>query len=89
MENSEKYLRAKKKVQSLKAFYIHLIVYILVNSMLLVINLLSDSGNWWFIYPLVGWGIGLLIHGLSTFVFGKMGSDWEEKKIKQYMDKDR
>lgn len=31
MEKDEKYLKAKRRVQNLKAFYLHLTVYILVN----------------------------------------------------------
>lgn len=34
MERDENYLRAKKRVENLKAFYIHLALYILVNLML-------------------------------------------------------
>jgi 2TM domain len=89
VEKDEKYLRAKKRVENLKAFYLHFISYVLVNSMLFVFNLISDPGNWWFQYPLFGWGIGLLVHGASTFAFGIFGEEWEEKKIKKYMEKDR
>ena len=88
IEKNQKYIRAKKKVEILKAFYIHLTVYILINIMLFGINLLTDAGNWWFLYPLGGWGIGLFIHGLTTFANG-YGSDWEERKIKEYMEKDK
>ncbi|MBM7691395.1 hypothetical protein JOC77_000800 [Peribacillus deserti] len=87
MEKNEQYLKAKKRVQNLKAFYLHAAVYVLVNIMLLFINLSSDAGNWWFVYPLCGWGIGLIVHGLSTVVFGNFGSEWEERKIKEYMNK--
>ncbi|MFE8701436.1 2TM domain-containing protein [Cytobacillus sp. FJAT-54145] len=87
MEDNEKYLRARRKVQNLKAFYIHLTVFILVNIMLFVINFTSDAGNWWSLYPLAGWGIGLAIHGITVFSSG-FGADWEERKIKEYMDKD-
>lgn len=91
MEEEERYLRAKKKVENLKAFYIHLIVYILVNIMFIVINVATFeySEHWWFIYPLMGWGIGLASHGLSVSSFGLFGPDWEERKIKEYMEKDR
>jgi hypothetical protein len=88
MEKDKKYLRAKKRVQNLKAFYIHLTVYVLVNVMLFVINLSSDTENWWFLYPLGGWGIGLAVHGVSTFAYGSFGAEWEAKKIKEYMEKD-
>ncbi|MCH4568542.1 2TM domain-containing protein [Bacillus sp. ES1-5] len=89
MERDENYLRAKKRVENLKAFYIHLAVYILVNLMLFFINISSDSSKLWFLYPLGGWGIGIVIHGLTTFPFGIFGKEWEERKIKEYMEKDK
>ncbi len=88
MEKDEKYLRAKKRVEQLKGFYIHFTVYVLVNAFLFGINLSSNAGEWWFIYPLGGWGIGLLAHGISTFAYGQFGVGWEERKIKKYMEKD-
>ena len=54
IENDQKYVRAKKKMEMLKAFYIHLTVYIFVNTLLLAINLLTDPTVWWFFYPLGG-----------------------------------
>jgi len=89
LENN-KYVRAKKKVENLKAFYIHLIVFILVNTMFVIINVLNyeAAGHWWFVYPLIGWGVGLVAHGISVSSFGIFGPNWEEKKIKQYMEKD-
>ncbi|MGN4613412.1 2TM domain-containing protein [Bacillus cereus group sp. MYBK71-2] len=89
MERNENYLRAKKRVENLKAFYIHLTVYILVNLLLFFINISSDSSKLWFLYPLGGWGIGIVIHGLTTFPFGIFGKEWEERKIKEYMEKDK
>lgn len=89
MEKDERYVRAKKRVENLKAFYIHLTVYILVNVMLFVINLTTFDGDWWFVYPLGGWGIGMIIHGITIFASGRFGADWEERKIKEYMEKDK
>lgn len=88
-EKDEKYIRAKKRVEQLKGFYIHVTVYVLVNIMLFVINLSSSAGDWWFFYPLGGWGIGVLIHGISVFATGNFGADWEERKIKEYMERDK
>lgn len=89
MERNEAYLRAKKRVENLKAFYIHLTVYILVNLMLFFINIFSASTYLWFLYPLGGWGIGVAIHGLTILSLGKFGADWEERKIKEYIEKDK
>lgn len=86
----EKYLRAKRRVENLKSFYIHLIIYILVNTVFIIINVLNydRAEQWWFVYPAMGWGIGLLAHGLSVASFGIFGPGWEEKKIREYMEKD-
>ena len=89
MERDENYKKKKKRVENLKAFYIHLALYILVNLMLFFINISSDSSKLWFLYPLAGWGIGIVIHGLTTFPFGIFGKEWEERKIKEYMEKDK
>jgi hypothetical protein len=89
MEDKEKYERAKKRVQNLKDFYTHLTVYILVNILLVIINLISFNGHWWFFYPLLGWGIGLTAHGVSTLAYSRFGAGWEERKIKEYMEKDK
>lgn len=89
MERNEQYRQAKKRVENLFGFYIHVAVYLLVNGMLFMINLLTDAGNWWFLFPLGGWGIGLFAHGITTWAYGGIGYGWKEKKIQEYMDKDK
>ncbi|MDR2967338.1 MAG: 2TM domain-containing protein [Methanobacteriaceae archaeon] len=86
--DDEKYKRAKKRLKEIKGFYIHLFVYIVINIFLFIINTVSTPGAWWFLFPLLFWGIGLLFHFLRVFVFENkiFGKEWEEKKIKEYMD---
>lgn len=82
-----KYQKAKKRVKALKGFYIHLGVYLLVNSLLFLINITTSPGLLWFYWPLLGWGIGMVMHAIYVFGFGQwLGSDWEEKKIKEIME---
>lgn len=88
MDDNKKYERAKKKVMAIKGFYSHLTVYVLVNIMLITINLMFSPNKIWFIFPLFGWGIGLVSHFISVFVTNKRGSAWEDKKIKEFMEKD-
>lgn len=89
-QNEIKYLEAQKRVKKLKGFYIHATVYVLVNLFIIADNVkkgmdLSDMNNYW---TAIFWGVGLLGHGLSvflpTFILGK---NWEEKKIKELMEK--
>ena len=87
-EGQQRYEQARKRVKELKGFYTHAAIYVLVNIMLFVINLLT-GGGWWFYWPLIGWGIGLGVHALNVFGFGgKLGQDWEERKTRELMDKE-
>ena len=54
------------------------VCYVGVNLLLPAIDLADDSGNWWFFWPLLGWGIGLAAHAATTF-----GGAWEERKARQ------
>ena len=90
MDDQDRYARAKKRVDEIKGFYSHFMVYIFVNAALCLINLLTDPQHLWFYWPLFGWGIGIVAHAFSTFgVFGYFGRDWEERKIKEIMEKER
>lgn len=88
--DEERYREARQRVQDIKGFYTHLAVYIVINAMLIAINLISSPGGLWFYWVTIFWGIGIAFHALDVFVFkGKyMGKEWEEKKIRKYMDDD-
>jgi len=88
MDEQARYQEAKKRVEDIKGFYYHLITYILINAVLVVINLLTSPEYLWFIWPLIGWGVGLVIHAFSVFsnIWGK---SWEERKIREIMEKDK
>lgn len=89
MEENERYRRAKERVEEIKSFYSHLFIYIIVNLALFIINMLTSPHSLWFYWPLFGWGIGLLIHAFSVFGTKRFLQDWEEKKIKELMEKDK
>ncbi|GAB2777209.1 histidine kinase [Salinimicrobium soli] len=80
------YLRAQRRVKELKNFYGSLITYCLVIPFLAFINYKTYWGFQWFWFPLLGWGMGLAIHGFSIFKYGR---EWEERKIRDLMAKDR
>jgi len=88
MDEQARYQEAKKRVEEIKGFYFHLVCYLFVNAVLVVINLLTSPEYLWFIWALIGWGIGLFIHAFSVFG-GLWGKSWEERKIKEIMEKDR
>ncbi len=79
------YERAVKRVKELKGFYGNLISYCIVIPFLVIINLLTSPKQIWFYWPMLGWGIGILAHGMNVFAIGK---NWEEKKIQEIMNQD-
>lgn len=93
MENTntdqERYLKAKKKVNEIKGFYGNLTSYVLVNLFLFILNMVTSPEHLWFFWPMLGWGIGVIIHGMKVFnqlpFFDK---DWEERKINEFMEKE-
>ena len=91
-QEQQRYERARARVKALKGFYIHATAFVLVNIALFALNVLV-GGVWWFYWPLLGWGIGLGVHALAVFGFGggggPWGQDWEERKIREMMDKER
>ena len=91
MEENEIYKRARKRVKKKKEFYQHLTSYIAVNTFLFVLNMVTSAHHLWFIYLMLGWGIGLTIHYLDTFGFpGKdniLGEDWEEREMEKELYK--
>jgi len=71
-------------VRDIKAFYSHLIKYIVVVAGLLIVNLVLTPGYLWIRWVALGWGIGVLSHGLSVFeVFNFFKPDWEKRQIEK------
>lgn len=66
MNDTELHKLARKRVAMKMGFAIHLLVYVLVNAGLLTLSL-SRGGSWHW-GPLLGWGLGLAIHGLVTLL---------------------
>ena len=84
MENQEAYERASKRVAAKMSFFIHLTIYVVINLLLVVINLVTSPGHLWFYWALFGWGIGLFFHGLSVFFFGRL-DNIKERMIEKEM----
>lgn len=88
MERPEAYRRAKKRVEARFGFYIHLTVYLVVGIVLMVVNFSTSTEYLWFKWPLFGWGIGVVFHALSVFVFSGT-SPITEQMIEKEMEKER
>lgn len=87
--------RARKRVKAIAGFYRHFAVYVLVNLFLIAMQYFNlDPGERFLKFSTFStaffWGIGLAFHALSVFgpnIF--LGHDWEERKIRELMDKNK
>ncbi len=89
-DKQSKYQRAKEHVKRLKSFYTNLIFFLVFITFLAGVNYyVNHLRNPWFLWAAFGWGIGLLFQAVKTFnLFNIFGKDWEERKIKQFMEED-
>jgi|TARA_R110002096_G_scaffold5502_9_gene25650 transcriptional regulator with XRE-family HTH domain len=74
-------------VQTLKGFHMHWLSYVLIMPGLYVLNIVMNPDRLWVITVALGWGVGVLLHGLTVFGFFKFfGGDWEQRQFKKRMD---
>lgn len=83
LSKEEKIIEARFKIKCIKEFYGHLAAYLVMVPIFIYLNLSQDPNFLWFWFPVLGWGVGLLIHAIKVF---KKPFKWEEKKIQEYMN---
>jgi hypothetical protein len=86
--------RIDKEVKKKKGFLTHLSVYVAMAIFFLAMNIatFSEGREWWFFFPLIPWGVGILIHYFT--VFGLPGTQkliekWEIEETVREMRKMR
>ena len=90
LEKENKYFRAKERVGAIKKFYMSLISYFVFIGFLAALNYWTDQWRYpWFLWAAFGWGIGVAFHAVKVFGLNPFfGKNWEERKIKEYMQED-
>lgn len=82
-----RYEEAKKRAKDKLDFLQHLMVYVVVNFLLVILNFFTSPGTWWSLWSIVGWGIGLSIHFMATFVFDGLFKGLEKRLIEAELRK--
>jgi hypothetical protein len=89
-EKDSSYYKAQKKVEEIKGFYGNLFSYVIIITGLTIVNLATSPEYLWFLYPALGWGLGVAIHAMSVFNYMPfLGSGWEERKVKELLEKEK
>ena len=59
--------QATIRLRKQRDFRAHLLAYVLINGSLLIIWALTGSGFFWPVFPMLGWGVGLVFHAWDIY----------------------
>ncbi len=71
---------ARRRAGAKMGWFIHAFVYLCVNAGLALLAL--SHGRDWYAYPLLGWGLGLALHGAAVWLMGP-GAHWRERMVER------
>lgn len=74
---------AVRRLKEKADFRIHLVIYALVNGMLVIIWAMTGASFFWPVFPIAGWGIGLVAHAMDVY----WKHDPTETEISSEMDR--
>ena len=82
----EYYKEAKKLVQKKKGFYGNFISWFIMSIFFFVLNMTMNTHFHWWIFPVLGWGIGVAYQYVETFgIFNS--KNWEKREIEKEMSR--
>lgn len=98
--SNDKNTKAQKRVQQLKGFYTHLMIYLMINTMLMLVKIVGTAyygetfmGPLWHFSTFstwLFWGLGLAFHAIKVFALPSyFNGQWEERRIRRFMEEDR
>jgi hypothetical protein len=73
---------ARRRAGAKLGWYIHAVVYTVVNLFLFGMSHYAYGTRPWSVFPVLGWGLGLVLHGVSVFVLGR-GSGVREYLVRR------
>lgn len=60
--------REARKILRRRVFWLHAAIYLAVNVALVAVWALVGGGYPWFVFPILGWGIGVVAHAAVAFL---------------------
>jgi len=64
---------AHKRAAAKLGWYVHATVYVVVNLFLLAVSTHGFGLRPWSVFPVLGWGVGLALHGVAVFLLADGG----------------
>ncbi|MBI2750421.1 MAG: 2TM domain-containing protein [Burkholderiales bacterium] len=73
---------ARRRAGAKLGWYFHAAVYVVVNLFLFAMSEQGFGNRAWSVKPLLGWGLGLALHGASVWLLGA-GSSLRERMVQK------
>lgn len=73
---------ARKRASAKLGWYVHATIYLVVNVGLFLASSHGLGHRPWSLFPALGWGLGLLLHGISVWMLGN-GSSLREGMVQR------
>ena len=73
---------AHKRAGAKLGWYVHAALYLLINAVIFAMSTYGLGSRPWSWFPVLGWGLGLALHGVSVFVLGN-GSGLREQMVQK------
>ncbi len=71
-------------MRDIKGFYQPAIAFAFIGGIMLILNLITNPEHFWAKWPVFGWGIGVLVHGLNVFeTVDIFGPKWEKRQVEK------
>ena len=71
-------------VRKLRGFYFHAAQYVIINTLLVVVNVIVSPHRIWFLWVVLGWGLGLISHAFRVFSRHQFfGAEWEIRQVER------
>ncbi|CAN7577059.1 hypothetical protein ASF11_20560 [Acidovorax sp. Leaf76] len=71
---------ARRRAGAKLGWYVHAAAFVVVNLVVFGMSRYGFGNRPWSVFPLLGWGLGLALHGISVFVLGT-GSGLRERMV--------
>ena len=79
--------RARKKAEARFSFIIDAAAYVVVNALLIGVWFYTGARFPWFVFVLIGWGIGLAFH--YNAAYGSLGGSWVDRETQKILEEEK
>ncbi len=87
MVDRRRVMEAQQRIAGIEAFYVHLLIYVVVVGLLVAINVYS-GGAWWAHWVVLGWGVGVAAHAFGLYARKpRFITEWERRKLRNELDR--